>query len=78
MDPRRFDSLVRTLPTGRSRRRLLGVLSVLPLVGTALAGDQHPIASQEWQEDHHHRRRTEAGDLVRVHPVLITFRCDDQ
>lgn len=37
MDPRRFDTLVRTLTTGPSRRRLLGVLSALPLVGTALA-----------------------------------------
>ena len=38
MDPCRFDTLVRTLTTGPSRRRLLGVLSALPLVGTALVG----------------------------------------
>ncbi len=37
MDPSRFDTLVRTLTTGPSRRRLLGVLSALPLVGAALA-----------------------------------------
>lgn len=37
MDPSRFDTLVRRLSTESSRRRLLGVLSSLPLVRTALA-----------------------------------------
>ena len=38
MDPHHFDTLVRSLTTGSSRRRVLGVLSALPLVGTALVG----------------------------------------
>lgn len=34
MDPQRFDSLVRTLTAGGSRRRLLGLLGALPLLGS--------------------------------------------
>lgn len=47
MDPQRFDTLVRTLTRGSSRRRLLGLLAVLPVMGSALANHDDTSAEDK-------------------------------
>lgn len=70
MDPRRFDTLVRSLTTGGSRRRLLGVLSVLPLVGTALTDRDEDAAAAKGKGRHtrHGKRQDTERELQRTAP----------